>query len=166
MIGYLTILWQNMLRSHNLVGQTIQRYIKLLTDDLKLSTPALPLISAVGFDEIRYVSIDHIEKWTVAAGRKKEITLPNRIEEVFRPMEAPVSIRNTVSDFTPARLWYDVNGNWVDSILRACMEATLGFIVQKPGICEVRKEQSFCASAFMLTDGFCRRNSFAGSRLL
>ncbi|CAG8446026.1 5398_t:CDS:10 [Diversispora eburnea] len=38
--------------------------------------------------------------------------------------------------FAPTRMWYDINGNFIESVFRGCLEAVLSVIVQKPGIYE------------------------------
>jgi hypothetical protein len=44
-------------------------------------------------------------------------------------------------------MWYDINGNFIESVFRGCLEAVLGLILQNPGICEVDIVSSiFCNS--------------------
>ena len=43
-----------------------------------------------------------------------------------------------VETFAPPRMWYDINGNFIESVFRGCLEAVLGLILQSPGICEVK----------------------------
>ena len=67
------------------------------------------LITIVGFDIYRYVSNNHIHKWSV---------LPQK-------------------SFRQARLWMGIDGAETQLVVRACMEAVLSQILFHPGITEV-----------------------------
>ncbi|KAJ3150740.1 hypothetical protein HDU86_006357 [Geranomyces michiganensis] len=99
--------------------------------DVVESLRASSLIVAVGFDQLRYIARDHINTWTIPAFVKP---LANAVPS-SRVVEMSL-MTDENGNPTPARMWYDINGDQVETTKRACMEATLGHIVQMPGIYE------------------------------
>ncbi|KAJ3296016.1 hypothetical protein HK104_002047 [Borealophlyctis nickersoniae] len=91
----------------------------------------LPLVERVGFDDHRYIIHEHLHKWTIVT--KKRVAA--------EPLDGQESFVH--GHLTPARLWYDINGNRVDSVVRACMEAVMGEIMQNPGTYESKLHRKF-----------------------
>ncbi len=89
----------------------------------------------VGYSDSRYVSGIYLKYWLVNTTQttvKKQ--LATEMEEKSSNKKAGLSVES----FGPPRMWYDINGNFIESVFRGCLEAVLGLILQKPGICEVK----------------------------
>ncbi|KAJ3161012.1 Methyl-CpG-binding domain-containing protein 9 [Geranomyces variabilis] len=102
--------------------------IREVHEGLKASS----LISAVGFDQLRFIVRGHIGSWTIPPFVKPPLSGTG-------PSSGVVEMSLILDENgkpTPARMWYDINGDEVETTKRACMEATLGHIVQMPGIYE------------------------------
>ncbi|KAI9002737.1 hypothetical protein BC832DRAFT_560731 [Gaertneriomyces semiglobifer] len=97
-----------------------------LASTIRLSIPPIPIVTRVGFNDLRYVSSRNLGHWT--------IPLANPLSERTLLATSSSTRRETEVDFTPARVWYDINGHEVPAMKRACAEAVLGFLVKKPGI--------------------------------
>ncbi|KAJ3179175.1 hypothetical protein HDU87_003133 [Geranomyces variabilis] len=102
------------------------------THEVHESLKASSLISAVGFDQLRFVVRDHIGTWTIPPFVKPPLSGTGPSSGVVEMS----LITDENGKPTPARMWYDINGDEVGTTKRACMEATLGHIVQMPGIYE------------------------------
>ncbi|KAI8817610.1 uncharacterized protein EV422DRAFT_220609 [Fimicolochytrium jonesii] len=81
-----------------------------------------PVIVKVGFDDVRYVLREYVNRWQIPVYPERTDTDTN------------VDIQPTT--FVPARMWYDIHGNAVNAVKRACLEVVLGIMVKKPGIYE------------------------------
>lgn len=104
------------------------------------------LIIKVGYNASRYVSSIYSKDWfvnttqTTANKFKKQRTEKVNIEEKSSSHNVELSDESkteSVETFAPPRMWYDINGNFIESVFRGCLEAVLGLILQNPGICEV-----------------------------
>ncbi|KAI8904526.1 hypothetical protein DFJ77DRAFT_248496 [Powellomyces hirtus] len=118
---------QRLLQSFGLKASCLSKYIQLFATTLRLND--IPLVVAVGFDQLRYVAHGFYRNWAVPlfpTPQTGELPVPT----------AFMAMANQPTTFMPARMWYDIHGDSVDTVKRACMETTLGTIVQKPGIYE------------------------------
>ncbi|KNC96633.1 hypothetical protein, variant [Spizellomyces punctatus DAOM BR117] len=128
---------QSTFRGFGIDGNQLDKYLRMFSTTFRLAKPPVPLVSQVGFSDIRYVSDDNLSRWTVATTRQAYEQSGDIVVESMQ-LDAPRAPKMGSDDFTAARMWYDINGKQVDSVKRACMEAVLGTIVQKPGIYEAK----------------------------
>ncbi|CAI2169647.1 18759_t:CDS:10 [Funneliformis geosporum] len=100
---------------------------------LEFNVPSL--ILKVGYSNSRYISGIYLKEWLV--NTTPTVKRPPTIDEVFMD-ENPSNYKvwSSVESFGPPRMWYDIKGNFIESVFRGCLEAVLGLILQKPGICE------------------------------
>ncbi|CAG8528472.1 10119_t:CDS:10 [Funneliformis mosseae] len=100
---------------------------------LEFNVPSL--IMKVGYSNSRYISGIYLKDWLV--NTTPTVKRPPTIDDVFME-ENPSNYKvwSSVESFGPPRMWYDINGNFIESVFRGCLEAVLGLILQKPGICE------------------------------
>jgi hypothetical protein len=106
------------------------------------------LIIKVGYSTSRYISSIYSKDWLVNTTRttanefkkfkKQQVTEKSFMEEESSSNDAGSSKTELVEMFAPPRMWYDINGNFIESVFRGCLEAVLGLILQSPGICEVK----------------------------
>ncbi|KAI9146582.1 hypothetical protein BKA69DRAFT_1163098 [Paraphysoderma sedebokerense] len=88
-----------------------------------------PLVYKVGFENVKYISFEYIEFWTVNATKGETRPVVNADSGDNFEISNPAK-------YTPARLWYDIDGNKSTTVLRTCMTSVLSHIVTKPGIYE------------------------------
>lgn len=118
--GLLGIAIQDLTNELENCGSSLQEVQeRLATLSNRTDQDGHPLISAVGFTEYRYVSHEHAPEWSVK--------LVSKLQELSDLPHNPVC---------PARLWFDINGTSVPSVIRACMEALISHIHMRPGIRE------------------------------
>ncbi|KAJ3021786.1 hypothetical protein HKX48_007757 [Thoreauomyces humboldtii] len=113
--------------------KTLNRYLNLFATTFRVRTKAAPLICAVGFNELRYITSTHYAKWAVPV-------LPAAISPSTL---GPTAYNTSVEAFMPARMWFDIHGDPIESVRRGCMEAVLAYVVQKPGIYESKLQDRF-----------------------
>ncbi|KAJ3091834.1 hypothetical protein HK102_013216 [Quaeritorhiza haematococci] len=146
----------------------LRRFVNWLCR-IKLQAPEIPIVSRVGFNTHRYVGYTHLENWTVQTDTGMDEKDKDPLTEVLvQEVKTSQQIqRSKAVDFTPARMWYDINGNKVDSVLRAGMETVLSYMVQFPGISESKLHRRLsCVMSraeledileLLLQRGACRR---------
>ncbi|CAB4436060.1 unnamed protein product [Rhizophagus irregularis] len=129
---------------------SLKKYPKLSEENLLrciniLETNHPSLIIKVGYNASRYVSSIYSKDWfvnttqTTANKFKKQRTEKVDIVEKSSSHNVELSDESkteSVETFAPPRMWYDINGNFIESVFRGCLEAVLGLILQNPGICE------------------------------
>ncbi|KAK9768259.1 hypothetical protein K7432_001226 [Basidiobolus ranarum] len=125
----------------------------------KLESSRPPLVGRVGFNTFRYVTQEFLSFWMIDTAQRTvcsysrsqtplrstgtpgpELDLSS-LERTPR-LRDPLS-RITIHRYAPARMWYDINGNIVETVLRACSEAVLGYVIQKPGVYEANIHRKF-----------------------
>ncbi|KAJ3039321.1 hypothetical protein HDV00_012314 [Rhizophlyctis rosea] len=124
------------LQPFGITGDVLDRYLHLLTTKLVLQPDNIPLVLKEGFNDIVYVSCTFHKEWTIA------VTERLGPEPPMDPM-APFVLRQVKVTRTPARMWIDMYGKRIDSVVRGCMEAVLGSIMQKPGCYESKLYRRF-----------------------
>ncbi|TPX41604.1 hypothetical protein SeMB42_g05498 [Synchytrium endobioticum] len=110
-----------------------------------LQTPVAPLVALVGFREARYVSYHNLAPWTIcttvieaestntcAMGPDTFLQSSSARRGVIRKAED----RHLASDFVPTRLWYNVNGKRMDTVLGGCLKSVMLNVAWHPGISE------------------------------
>ncbi|GBC02145.1 hypothetical protein RclHR1_04480009 [Rhizophagus clarus] len=129
---------------------SLKKYPKISEENLLrciniLETNHPSLIIKVGYNSSRYVSSIYSKDWfvnttqTTANKFKKQRTEKVVIEDKSSNHNEELSDESkteSVETFAPPRMWYDINGNFIESVFRGCLEAVLGLILQNPGICE------------------------------
>ncbi|ORY03011.1 hypothetical protein K493DRAFT_334426 [Basidiobolus meristosporus CBS 931.73] len=125
----------------------------------KLESASPPLIGRVGFNTFRYVTQEFLSFWMVDTAQRTVCSYSRSQTPIrstgtpapeldFSSLERSPRVRDpfsriTVHRYAPARMWYDINGNTVETVLRACSEAVLGYIIQKPGVYESNIHRKF-----------------------
>ncbi|RIA98286.1 hypothetical protein C1645_870827 [Glomus cerebriforme] len=103
------------------------------------------LIVKVGYNASRYISSIYLKDWFVnttqtTANKFKKQRETGKIlmeEKSYNDAGSSDELKTeSVETFAPPRMWYDINGNFIESVFRGCLEAVLGLILQNPGICE------------------------------
>lgn len=124
------------------------RYVTLLESN----KPSL--IMKVGYEANRIICSHYARFWLINTQRtpvyrSRKHTIYESIEfdngdDLMESLQLSSGILNSRMEniepsesFAPTRMWYDINGNFIESVFRGCLEAVLGTIVQKPGIYEV-----------------------------
>ncbi|KAJ3070035.1 hypothetical protein HDU98_006924 [Podochytrium sp. JEL0797] len=79
-----------------------------------------PIVSKVGQGTPLYISAKFLKFWRVRA---------------LAEAGNPVSSSFTTKSFS-LRVWYDVNGELIPSVFRACLECVMSHIVERPGVAE------------------------------
>ncbi|KAG9298344.1 hypothetical protein G9A89_002832 [Geosiphon pyriformis] len=98
------------------------------------------LIVKVGYNSPRYVCSFYGYYWLVKISpnvykpstvQKPQREAPQNFEQITEYQSNSVNMSKL---FAPPRMWYDINGEFIDAVFHACLEAVLGTVLQKPGI--------------------------------
>jgi len=95
----------------------------------------ISLIISAGFKIRRYIAFKYITPWILPQHYLETEEEENSYVELNEFSSDKYKKRNPL--YSPFKMWYNLDGEIVKSILRDCLETVLSAIVQNPGIYEV-----------------------------
>ncbi|KAL1925496.1 uncharacterized protein VTP21DRAFT_379 [Calcarisporiella thermophila] len=119
--------------SSSISDQTILKHIKSLT------SVENPPIARVGINTIRFVDQQYTTAWMVKLREAEEISGGNQPfleESPTQPNITPLLTQGREKNMSIPRMWIDIRGKVIETVLIACIEVVLDLIVRKPGIYE------------------------------
>ncbi|KAL6616969.1 hypothetical protein U3516DRAFT_826655 [Neocallimastix sp. 'constans'] len=118
--------------------------LKLMTKCLVDKENNISLIISAGFKIRRYIAFKYISSWILPQHYVESDEEDNNYVSLNEFGNTKLKKRNPI--YSPFKMWYNLDGEVVKSILRDCLETVLSAIVQNPGIYESRLFQKFSIS--------------------